>query len=446
MAIFGDFPGVKLTTEGGTITSIEVGEEEKLVLFGEADLGVGSASANDPTQIAARREADTKFGSGSELADAMRESLANGANIELLYGVAVDTTTVSGENFTSSSGTLANNPIVEDASTITVTQDPGGTAVDFTVSFAYESPPSNPGNSDDTVYINPHTGEWVADPSTATDDYDFDYDYQDWSSAFDAADTVVEEGETGIYVALSESSDVASTLDTKVQELRPDYQMVVGFSAAEPNQTGADDGAEYDTANYTDSIDSDDYFLFAPVRLDSSTQTILGGIGGLFSSSSLTQPVFNDQVLGFNDSELEQRFTKTNEDEMREEEVIPVRQAGSIRVKDNLSTSTETDWERDYWRRRIVDRVVLIVKGIGDNTVGAINDERTRAAAERSIRTELESLANDRVLKPNTDEETNFFVDVYESTTNDDQVNIDVGVTPQGIVKQIEATVTIDTN
>ncbi len=130
---------------------------------------------------------------------------------------------------------------------------------------------------------------------------------------------------------------------------------------------------------------------------------------------------------------------------MRDQNVIPIRQAGSIRVKDNLSTSTDTDWERDFWRRRIADRVILIGKTIGDSILGRINDERTRDAAERLIAAELRELVGDRLLKPNSDDENNWFVDVYESSSNPNEVKIDIGFTPYGIVKRIDESIVINT-
>lgn len=434
---YGDFPGVRVTTAGGAISAIEIGSEEKLVLFGRGDPNGGSASVNEPTQIGARREADTQFGDGTELAEAMRDALANGANISYLYGVMPETTDNTESFTTVSTGTLSNTPIVEDTSAMTVTDTTESATA--TVEFKYESPPNAPSSSN-TVFVNPHTGEWTADESS---DYDFEYDYLDWSSAFSAASNVVEEDETGVYVALSEAESVASTMNTEITSIRDDYKLVSGLAGAQPNQTGSDDGAELDTANYTDSLDSDRLFVLGPTRLDGSVNTILGAAGGLFAGNPINDPIYNEVLSGTGD--LEQQITKSEADELRAEDVIPVRQSGSIRVADNLSTSTETDWERDFWRRRIVDRAILIGKQVGDRTVGRINDSETRNAAERLIQTELEAMVNDRLIEPNTSDEQKYYVDVYESTTDPDQVNIDIGITPQGVVKRIDENITIDT-
>ncbi len=455
MTVYGGFPGVQVTTVGGGITAIEIGSEEKIVLFGWG--GSGTATVNSPTQIQARREADKVFGEDSELATAMKLALANGANISYLYGVQAEMLG-AGEDIDpaqdtpteSYSGTTANVlqdvPIVEKEEYLAVFDSIDGT--EMSVNLVYEDSVPTPGDAD-TVNINPFTGDWTADSSS---DYDFFYNYLDWSAAFNAADNVVNEDETGLYVALSESETVASTLSGKSTELRREYQLVNGIAAAQPNATKTIDPGEvtersyagFDTASYEDSIDNDSQFLAAPARLERSTKTALGSVAGLFGGSDITEPIYND-TINVGGENLEEQFNRTDAQNMRGNEVIPLRQAGSVRVKDNDSTSTETDWERDFWRRRIVDRVILVGKTIGDAIIGRINDEETRTDARRAIEFELQSLANDRLIKDNAGDEQNFFVDVFESSTDPDEVKIDIGVTPQGIVKRVDETITINT-
>jgi hypothetical protein len=476
---YGSFPGVRVEVAGGGITAVSIGEEEKLVLFGEASYQDDSTVTSDgdedpleadlvgsleePTQINARREADTNFGGGSELADGMREALANGANINYLYGVAPRRFNVVDEVQSTQSGTLDNAPIweedVSDESNINalVVEDTNDGPLE--VRYTYESPPTAPSDTDggtavETVVVNPLTGEYSTDQSP-TGDLNFDYKYLDWQSAFDAKPVtrVVQEDETGVYAPLSDSDLVSADADGSASTRRGAFQLVNVLSGAEPNDSERvnDDAGNYvrrdarfDTSAYSQgSVDSDYYFKLAPVRQENSVKTILGGVAGLFAGNPISDPIYNDPVSGYAD--LEQKFTKADADNMRGENVIPVRQAGSIRVKDNKSTSTETDWERDFWRRRIADRVILIGKTIGDTIIGRINDEDTRDAAERLIEAELRELVGDRLLKPNGDGEQNWFVDVYESSTDSDEVKIDIGFTPFGIVKRIDETVTINT-
>jgi hypothetical protein len=483
---YGNFPGVRVEVAGGGITSVAIGEEEKLVLFGEAAYqtddpvfntksdgevdGLESGllgSVNEPVQINARREADTNFGDGSELADGMREALANGANTDYLYGVAPQRFNVIDEVQSTQAGALDNAPVYEedvsDESNISALQvvDSDAPGVQLDVRYSYESDLTVPGDapSDDVsgteaVVVNPLTGEYIADQSPVGD-LQFTYKYLDWQSAFEARDVarIIEEEETGVYVPLSDSDAVSVDANGAAQARRQDFQLVNVVTGALPNANErVEDSngnyvrrdARFDTSSFTQgSVDSDYLFKLAPVRVDNSSETILGGVGGLFAGNPISDPIYNDALNGYGD--LEQQFTKSDADNMRAENVIPVRQGGSVRVKDNLSTSTETDWERDFWRRRIADRVILIGKTVGDSVIGRINDESTRDAAERLIRTELRQLVADRLLKPNTEEEQNYFVDVYEDSSNANQVNIDIGFTPFGIVKRIDETVTINT-
>jgi hypothetical protein len=455
MTVYGGYPGVQVTTAGGGITAIEIGSEEKVVLFGRG--GSGSAAVNSPTQIQARREADTAFGQDSELANAMKLALANGANISFLFGVQVEEDG-AGENIDTEqdtptetySGTtadaLANAPIVEEEGYLAVRDTVDDT--EMTVNLVYEETVSAPGDSN-TINLNPFTGDWTADSSS---DYDFFYNYLEWDAAFDAADGVVNEDETGLYVALTESEDVAATLSGKTTELRDEFQLVNGLAGAMPNATETENPGQptersyagFTTSSYDDLIDNDSQFLAAAVRFEDSTETALGAIGGLFGGADISEPIYND-TINTGGENLEVQFNRTDAGNMRDAQVIPVRQAGAVRVKGNLSTSTETDFERDFWRRRIVDRVILIGKAIGDATIGRINDAETRTAARRGIRTQLQSLADDRLIKDNVEGEQNFFVDVFESPTEPNEVKINIGVTPVGIVKRVDETITINT-
>jgi hypothetical protein len=465
MATYSSFPGVQVETSGGGITAVVVGSEEYLVLFGEADydrdgqdvqndgLTVDSADGLDGSnttastesaeQINARLEADDKFGSGSELADAMQEALANGANIDYLYGVAPERY-IRQETPGTQTGTLSDTPIFENTDDVTV--DDGGTSL--SVEFRYDGAPATP-TASQTMFINPFTGEYAADAAPGTS-FTIDYRSLDYDSAFGLSDVqnVVNEDETGVYVSLSESDDVSSNLQSEVSSQRDDYQLISALSPAEPNNNSSESppDARYDTGNYSNanqSIDSDFYFKLAPTREEDEKKTIMGGVGGLFAGNSISDPIYNDALSGY--SSLEESFSKTDADNMRNENVIPVRSAGSVRVKDNLSTSTESDWERDFWRRRITDRVILIAKTVGDSIIGDINDEQTRNAAQRQIESEMRSLVDDRLLKPNTTDTQNWFVDVYEDSSNSDEADIDIGFTPYGVVKRIDASVTINT-
>jgi len=487
MATYGSFPGVRVETESGGISSVSIGEEEKLVIFGEANYVLDTSGTSDelvvegddasldvsasvPEQINAPRVADLKFGSDTELSDAMKEALANGANIDFLYGVAVPRTFVEGETQSTQSGTLDNVALVEntgaavDSGADTIgdqgieVSDTGGGTLD--VELRYSGAPNTPSDAD-TVFINPLTGEYAAD-AAPSGDFEFSYTYNDYSTAFGASGprNVVNEDETGIFLALSESDNVAGDLNTQVSDLRNDYVLVNALHFAEPNDEelidaantsdengGAD--ARYDTSTYSsanNSISEAYFYKFAPARLENVDKTIGGGLGGLFAGNPINDPIYNEVISGY--QSLEQQFSKTDADNMRAEDIIPVRSGGNVRVKGNRSTafSVSDTVAADFWTRRITDRVILIGKLIGDAILGRINDPETRALAERRISQEMRQLESQRLIRANTADETNWSVTAYEDPTNPDEVNIDIAFSPYGIVKNVDETITVDTS
>ena len=462
MATYGSFPGVRVQTESGGISGVQIGEEEKLVLFGEADYDSGTnevsgaASAEEVVQLNARREANDYFGDGSELAEAMKEALANGANMDYLYGVAVERSTSTDEPI-DATGTLDNVPVEENQEAVSF-----DTVAE--VEFRYNGAPATDGGyntaPEDTVFLNPLTGEYAVSDGTTSPPTQITYNHLGWESAFGATDVnnIVNEDETGVYVALSDSDLVSQDLQGQVSTLRNDYQLVNALSVAEPNESevfedasiraGAD--ARYSTSDYAStanqSVVEEYYYKFAPGRQEDSVATVMGGIGGLFAGNPINDPIYNEALSGYQG--LEQSFSKSDADNMRGEDIIPVRDAGTIRVKGNRSTAySESDAVgADFWVRRITDRVILIGKLVGDNIIGRINDEETRSLAERQISAQMRSLVRDRLIRSNAGNEVNWTVEVYEDSTNDDEVNIDITFTPYGIVKRVDETITINTN
>lgn len=435
-------PGTKVILEAGSIQGIEVGAAEKLVIFGRGDTNNGTAQTNDPTQVTSTGDAENKFGDDSELTRALKLAIGNGANTGYLYGVSTAYQSVNGEAIAGGSGTLGNVPIVEDLGEISVQNTTDAQAAD-NVEFRYDSPPTAPGSANE-VHINPLTGEVEAGDG---DDYEVDYKYADWSSAFDSADMVLNEGESGVYVALSDAEDVASTLYSKATSLRdPDYKMVKAFAGAMPNDNSGETPPTpiYDTGNFSDALDSLAGFSIAPARQDDTTDTVLGAVGGLAAGNDLTNPIYNDAITdvdletGVND---EGRLTHAERTNLRDAHVIPLRAEGSITLDGSLSTDEQQLWEVDFQTLRVVDRCALIVREIGRVIRGQLDNEGTGEIAAEEAQAQLEDLADDGLLLDNSGDETNLYV--READTEQGTIALDMGVTPVQAVETFEATITI---
>lgn len=446
MAIkYGSTPGIEVTVRGVAITGVVIGREQKITVFGHGDTNSGTASTNEPVEVSGRSDAANQFGTDSRLTNGLRQAISNGANASdgFLYGVAVDTTAVTAETVSGGSGTLSNAPIVEDETTITATDTTAAEELD--VNYVYEDTPATAASGE--VNVNPHDGE-IQDDGTGND-IEFDYEYYEWGSALDAADSVLYEKESGIYAALSESESVASQLSSKVESLRdPEFKMVRGIVGAQPNatadgsETGLDDGdAKTDVSTYGDNLDNHALYVVTPTRTEhGSPQTLIGAVAGQFGGHELTNPVYKEELNGV---EPLQRIKKVDRDTLRDDhQVIAIENEGSVQLYSNTSTSTDTAWEQDFHRVRIVDQVTLLAKEIADNTEGDLNNEDTQTAAEAEIIGQLDDLAAEGLLEPNTSDETNYYAEFIE--VGSDELALDMGITPEGVVKTIKVTINVD--
>lgn len=433
MATFGSFPGVRVSSTGGTVAGAEIGRAQKDVIVALDD-AVGSATAGEVHQINSRSDADDLFGPDSQLAEQYRLARGAGANPNFMYGVAPETTEHTETFASTSTGTLSNTPAIPESDRVVATDDVNDT--DLTVEFYYEDTVPAPSESG-RIHINPASGDWAVDSST---DVEVIYETGDYAGAIEAADNEIAEDEFGHITLISHFETHTASLTTTVSSMRSKYKMVTASSGAEPNATLSSGGPKIDTGNYSDAVDDGSTFLFGPTTSEDGT-SMVGALGGAVAGTSFNEPIYDRPVNGF--TGMAQTLSKAEANELRDAQVIPVREQGSIAIADNRSTSTATDWERDLFRRRIVDLVILTAKAVAENIIGFINNPETRSDAEDAISDELEDIADDGLIQPNRQGETNYFVEV--SKVDADTVGIDLGIAPYGIVKQVEVSLTIDT-
>jgi hypothetical protein len=341
----------------------------------------------------------------------------------------------------SQSGTLASAPLIEDKDRIRVFDTTGAflEGTELTVEYSYDDSVTAPSDAD-TIRINPVTGEWYAD-AVATDTYQFYYVSKDFENTFDDVDGTIQEEETGLYAPITRSNAVSASLDTKVNDLREKYKLVQGVTAFQPNDTTDDEKPIYDVeGNLSNNIDNDAVYRFAPSDND-SFESVLPAISGSMVGADITEPVYNDRIQGV-DTLAQQLSIDEREILRNEHRVIPLKETNDISIEGNISTSTATDYARTFFVRRIVDRVILLSKVLGDEIIGSKNTEGSRRDLEDTITEALEDLVADKVLQANGDER-NWYVEVTETSFN--EVSVEVGVTPVGVIKRIDQEIIIDT-
>lgn len=436
MSTYGSIPGVRISTSTGTITGVTIGREQHLILVGVGN-DEAEAETNEPLRLDDRRDADTKFGEDSDVAIAFRRALANGQHPDYIHAVRAETMT---DTETGTSGTLANAPAVPDMSRLEAEDTTSSDT--YAVELTYESPPEAPTEAE-VVHLNPNTGEFDADDT----EVDITYDYADWEEALWAAEDIMSEAEFGLLSPLTAADSVKTDMQVVVEQMRTDLKFVLAHAPAEPNMTGSDNEAMLDTGTFEQSFSDSTLFISGPSGVDTDsamTESALNGIelhpavSGLMAGNDTTEPIYDASLTAVESPA--QTLSRSAVMDLRDEYVIPIRDNGVTRIEDNHSTydqDTDGGWERDYFRRRIVDLTMATIYQIARRQIGSILDDDTIRDVAEVVDRQLDDLSDDRLLEAGGQD-----FSVYRK--DDRTIGIDLTITPYGVAKSAEVDLTIN--
>lgn len=414
-----DTPSARFTIRSGGTVAISAAFEQTLSLVGGMNTSVGTATEGELTTVESSADAAQKFGEDSELKEQVDLAYANGAGT--IYAVPVSETNTTESITGQAQGTLSNSPFdpqIHDEHTIDVqdTQE----AASVTVNIVYDAP-TQPADAN-TVNLNPVTGAWYADESS---DYDFTYDYGDYTSAI----TPAVDQDPRIVSVLSEQQSVATSLVSEMNSADVNFDFMHGMVGAEP---------EADADAYTDSFDDRRLSVVASSRgyvepNQTNMQRTMGATGGLQAGKELGDSTTRESIIGF--TGLHTNYTNLELGSLVDEQVYPLQQTGGeIEVVKDMTTSTDPRFERIY-ASEIVDEVTEISHQISQSYVGRANTDNNRLALEESHRTSYDEMEENNLLD-------DFFVAVSEGTT-EDEVDVDIGIDVVGVMDVIDVTVTV---
>ncbi|AFH21641.1 hypothetical protein OSG_eHP6_00040 [environmental Halophage eHP-6] len=431
---------ISVTTQGGGIGALNLNVTEKLVIFGRGDPAGGTVNINEPTQVTGPGQLDAVFGADTRINEAMRDAAGNGTAFSVMFGVVPEQVAVTDEAIAGGSGTLDNIPI-EDPSLIDIQNTTAGQSE--SVVFRYEEPIDTSILASGEVAINPDTGAVAAGD---TDNYEIDYEYHEWQAAFDSAVDVIDPQEAGQWCVLSDSGSVVSDAVGSITPLRENqFKMIRLAAGAEPNATASDGEPQIDPSAYSDNVADAASFLFGPAREVTATESVrtaLGAIGGKMASVPLSESILGESLNGVGD--LVQRANVPTQEDLADNEVIPVSDFGSPAIEENLSTS-DAGRRQTYFTRRLADRLILAARAIARAVRGDVANPDTAGLVENRLEDEIVSLVDDGLLEPNADDEEKFFVSAQADPNNPKRLIVDFGFTPEGIVDQVEFTATVST-
>lgn len=424
-------PSDQITVVSGGTVQISAAFENTMAVVGGMDTNNGSATEGELVQVTSPTDAQSKFGDGSELHEQSKLAFQNG--VAELYMLPVSETSVTAETQTTQTGTLDNAPVfdpnVHDEHDITVS-DTSGTDPD--VNIVYESAPSTP--SAETINVNPVTGEYEAD-AAPTGDYEFDYTHGDYSAS--ELQPAIDQS-ARILAVCTESESVMNTVATELNSKATDFdfQHSVGGAAPVPDPSST---SSY-TSSYSDGVDERRVSLVSPSRGwtdDAETNMVrtVGAVGGYLASLALGLSSTADGIGGM--TGLRANFTPSQAGTLIDAQVMPLIDYPGIEIVKDMTTSTDQKFERVYGMQ-IIDEATEISHQISREFVGEQNTASNRRALARSHKNAYIGMRDDS--PPQLDD---FVVSVKEDSSNDNQVNVSIGLDVVDIMDIVDVTITV---
>lgn len=425
------------TVQAGGTVAVSAAFDRTVGVVGGMDTATGTATPGDVVTVTSPSDAQSKFGEGSELHEAIKLIYNNGASEVFALPVAETSTT---ETFTASaSGTLSNVPVfdpnIHDEHSITATDTVEAASVE--VFIVYDDSPAAPAGPNE-INLNPVNGAWAADESS---DYDIDYDYGDYSQT-ELADLVARSPR--MLVLLTENETVVNDAVTEVNNAAVDYDFMHIVAGAAPvpaagDKPTASESSTY-TSGYSDGIAEERVTLVAPSRAyiddaETDEHRTMSGVGGYLSALELGLSATNDAIGGY--TGLRADFSNTDASNLIDAQVMPLIDYPPVTIVKDMDTSTEPRFERVYVMQ-VLDEIAELSHDIARVFVGEQNTDENQLQLDRSHRNMLRALRDGA---PPLIED--FTVSVEDHPSDPNIVLLELGVQVVGMMDTIDVTISV---
>lgn len=418
-------PGIVTNVDSALTISTSGDAPANVGIVGQADLTVGTANPNEVYEVTRASSARTWFGEESLLAKAVVDALDQGAYP--VYAVATAETQVTSEDLSGVSSTsvsLANSPVSEDAADTTLTIDGN----DITVNVGLDAAPDQSPAAGE-AFLNPVDAELElesipSDADTSNDTVDYlTYDYE---SALDAL-AANAGGAVDFVVPLNENDAVVTYAQTTVNNMDDEYNFALCLAGA---------GTHVDSSTYTNPYDDSRMLLVYPSR-NAAGESVLGSYAGLRARLGIRTTPINKRLD--NQTDLAVSLNKSSRGSLIDARVVPLADdVGGARIADDVNTVSDDNTDeagiRYGFSRLVFDYAITVVRVNERPFIGRLNDPEVRDALEGLLNSQLRSLTRSNAI-------TSFEAEVFEKNATSAAVELQmVGAEP---IRFIDNTVTI---
>lgn len=430
MADYGDTLEPGITTNLESALSVSKGGESPAVpvLIGQANLAgaTSPANPNEVYSVSRINAARKKFGdeANSMLTQGIIDCFGEGGNP--VFVVAPEEISVTAEDISgisSTSGTLANTPVIEDPSAVTFEVD--STTKDTILT--YEDPSTKTPQTDE-AYYNPVTGAFELD-SAPSSSGTVDYTHFDYESAIDALANAPSAAESmDILSALNENSTVQGYAQTVANNLASDYDLALLVAAQ---------AVRVDPSNVSNNFDDSRVQSVYPTRNGDGDSTLAAFVGERarigISTTPINQRLDTQKTLAVN-------LSRQERGNLIDARIVPLAQeAAGARIADDPTTVDPTGSAEDRnvdfgFNRLLLDFIIETAYVNQRPFIGRLNNPNVRNTLEGLINGQLSVLANQNLVLS-----YNVSVEPVDATS----VALDIGVETAKPLRNIENNVTV---
>jgi hypothetical protein len=365
-------------------------------MVGQANLGggasQGTADPNTVYQVTRATKAREWFGDEADslLTQALIDALNEGAYP--VYAVAPASNGVTGEDISQVSSTtvsLAEDALREDAATVTVTLD----GTDLVVNLVYDDV-STYSPADGECFVNPVYGELKLPnvPGDADDTNDtVDYTHFDYEAGIDTL-AVDAGGIVDFVTPLNEAQSVVDYANTEAGNMEREYDLALLLGGA--------DIYIGDTLNYTQEYDDSRTQTVYPTRFADGSSA-LAAYAGRRATMGLDQTPINKRLS--TNKRLMYSLTRTQRGNLIEKNVVPLAdEARGARIVDDPTTVSDSNTDemnlKYGFNRLVMDYITETVRLNERPYIGRLNRPEVRRMFANVIRSELDALRQSGVV------------------------------------------------
>lgn len=419
-------PSDQITVLSGGTVAVSLAFENTVGLVGGMDTSNGTATAGEVSTVSSPSDAQSMFGEGSELHEAVQLAYQNGAGE--VFCLPVEETSVAAETQSSQSGSLDNAPVfdprVNEEHSISVEDTTDGT---LDVEYVDEPPSAAPSETD-TVEIYPPTGEYYAD-SGPSGDYEFTYDHGDYSTT--ALEPLLDRSPR-IVCVLTENESVTNDLATELNSRAQNFDFMHGVTGGQVSVT---------PSSYSDGVDERRISLSYPSRgytddAETNEERVPAADAGYLASLPLGLSSTNDSIGGF--TSLKNPLAGPSEaGTLIDSQVMPHLNYPPVTIVKDMTTSQTARFERVF-TMQVVDELTEATHTIAREFVGEQNTSTNRKNLRRSVRNAL--LGAERGTPRLLDDST---TSVSENASNPNQTDVSIGLDVVDVMDTIDVTITV---